>query len=161
MQNTLGGVLEPKCLQLMLRQSTPGPADPYPLARKVASCLGPKKGAALEALWFLPVSEAFSFCIPYSHLCRILSVWSRNEDVCCRCSGKVLPCQADPFSLARKVVGCLGPVQNLELILLPATAPKLFIRFRSSLVEFLGSLIYTSMSSADDIYHKISQIVIF
>ena len=29
-----------------------------------------------------------------------------------------------------------------ELILYPATALKLFIRFRSSLVEFLGSLIY-------------------
>jgi hypothetical protein len=36
-----------------------------------------------------------------------------------------------------------------ELILYPATALKLFIRFRSSLVEFLGSLIYTIISSAN------------
>ena len=39
----------------------------------MAGCLGPEKGAALEALWLPPVPEAFSFCIPYSHLCRILS----------------------------------------------------------------------------------------
>jgi hypothetical protein len=87
-------------------------ADPYPLARKVASCLGPKKGAALEALWLLPVPEAFSFCIPYSHVCRILSAGSWNQDVCFRCSGKVLPRQMDPFPLAGKVARCLGPVQN-------------------------------------------------
>ena len=37
---------------------------------------------------------------------------SRNPDVCCRCSGKALPSQADPFPLAGKVAGCLGPVQN-------------------------------------------------
>ena len=36
-----------------------------------------------------------------------------------------------------------------ELILYPATSPKLFIRLRSSLVEFLGSLIYTIISSAN------------
>jgi hypothetical protein len=35
-----------------------------------------------------------------------------------------------------------------ELILYPATSLKLFIRFWSSLVEFLGSLIYTIVSSA-------------
>ena len=54
-------------------------------------CLGPEKGAALEALWFLPDPEAFSFCISYSHLCRIHSAGSRSQDVCCRCSGKALP----------------------------------------------------------------------
>jgi hypothetical protein len=65
----------------------PGQADPYPLAGKVASCLGPEKGTALEALWLPPVPEAFSFCVLYSHLCRTLSAGSRNQDVCCRCSG--------------------------------------------------------------------------
>ena len=35
----------------------------------------------------------------------------------------------------------------IELILYSAIAPKLFIRFRSSLVEFLGSLIYIIISS--------------
>jgi hypothetical protein len=87
-------------------------ADPYPLAGKVASCLGPEKGAALEALWLLPSPEALIFCIPYSHLCRIHLEGSRNQDVCCQCSGKALPCRVDPFPLAGKVAGCLGPVQN-------------------------------------------------
>lgn len=36
-----------------------------------------------------------------------------------------------------------------ELILYPASLLKLFIRFRSSLVEFLASLKYTIMSSAN------------
>jgi hypothetical protein len=36
-----------------------------------------------------------------------------------------------------------------ELILYPATLLKLFIGFRSSLVEFLGSLKYTIISSAN------------
>jgi hypothetical protein len=35
----------------------------------------------------------------------------------------------------------------LELILYPATLPKLFIRFRSFLVEFLGLLKYTILLS--------------
>jgi hypothetical protein len=35
-----------------------------------------------------------------------------------------------------------------ESILYPATLLKLFIRFRSSLVEFLESLMYTILSSA-------------
>jgi hypothetical protein len=82
-------------------------ADPYPLAGKVASCLGPEKGAALEALWLLPSPEALIFCIPYSHLCRIHLEGSRNQDVCCQCSGKAFPCQAGPYPLAGKMVTCL------------------------------------------------------
>jgi hypothetical protein len=70
-------------------QELPGRADPYPLAGKVARCLGPKKGAAL-ALWLPPVPEAVSFCISHSHLCRILLAEFQNQDVCCRCSGKAL-----------------------------------------------------------------------
>jgi hypothetical protein len=64
-------------------QELPGRVDPYPLAGKEAGCLGPEKGAALEALWLSPVPEAVSFCIPHSHLCRILLAESRNQDVCC------------------------------------------------------------------------------
>ena len=63
-----------------------------------------------ELLW--PVPEAVSFCILHSHLCRILSPVSQNEEVCRRCSGKALPGRADPYPLAGKVSGCLGPVQN-------------------------------------------------
>jgi hypothetical protein len=36
-----------------------------------------------------------------------------------------------------------------ELILYPATLLKLFVSFGSSLVEFLGSLEYTTVSSAN------------
>jgi hypothetical protein len=75
----------------------PAQADPYPLAGKVARCLGPEKGAALEALWLPPVPEAVSFCIPHSQLCRILAAGSRNQDVCHRCSGKALPGRVDPI----------------------------------------------------------------
>jgi hypothetical protein len=64
-------------------KTLPGWAYPYPLAWKVAGCLGPKKGAALEVLWLPSVPEDVSFCIPHSHLCRILSAWSWNQEVCC------------------------------------------------------------------------------
>ena len=40
-------------------------------------------------------------------------------------------------------------IDLLELILYPATSLKVFIRLRSSLVEFLGSRIYTIISSAN------------
>jgi hypothetical protein len=45
--------------------------------------------------------------------------------------------------LKRKTTGLF------ELILYPTTALKLFIRFRSSLVEFLMSFMYTFISSAN------------
>jgi hypothetical protein len=63
---------------------------------------GAERGAALEVLWLPPVPEVVSFCIPHSHLCRILSVGSRNQDVCCRCSGNVLLGWGDPYPLAGK-----------------------------------------------------------
>ena len=52
--------------------------------------------------------------------------------------------------LIRSLLGIfLLRVEEFELILYPATLLKLFIRFRSSLVEFLGSLKYTIISSAN------------
>ena len=33
-----------------------------------------------ESLWLSPVPEAVSFCSPHSHLCRLLSAESRNQD---------------------------------------------------------------------------------
>ena len=72
-------------------KALPARADPYPLARIVARCLGPEKGAALEVLWLPPVPEAVSFCILHSHLCRILPEESWSQDVCSQCSGKALP----------------------------------------------------------------------
>jgi hypothetical protein len=59
-----------------------------------------------ELLW--PFPEAVSFCILYFHLCRILSAGSWNQEVCCRCSGKVLPGWADPYPLARKCLDVWG-----------------------------------------------------
>jgi hypothetical protein len=56
--------------------------------------------AASETLWLPPVPEAISFCSPHSHLCRLVSVESRNQDVSCRCSGNSLLGQADNYPLA-------------------------------------------------------------
>ena len=85
----------------MLRQSPPGPGGhTYPLAGKVSGCLEPEKGAASEALWLPPVPEPISFCIPHSHLCRLVSVESGNQDVSHKCSGKALPGRADTYCLS-------------------------------------------------------------
>ena len=54
-----------------------------------------------------PVPKAVSFCSPYSHLCRLVSVESGNQDGCPRCSGKVLPGRLDTSPLAGKVPGWL------------------------------------------------------
>jgi len=48
------------------------------------------------------------------------------------------------------LVGWLVGLVWFELILCPATLLKLFIIYRRSLVEFWGSLIYTSISSASN-----------
>jgi hypothetical protein len=70
---------------------------------------GAKTGSASEALWLLPVSEAVSFFSPHSHLRRLVSAGSGNQDGSPRCFGKALPGQADTSSLAGKVRGCLEP----------------------------------------------------
>ena len=115
MQTTFVGVLEPRCLSPMLRQSPPGLGGHLSSGEKVAGCLEPENGAASEALWLPPVPEAISFCIPHTHLWRILLVGSRNQDVCCRCSGNVLPGQADPYLLSWKVAGYLRPEKGAAL----------------------------------------------
>ena len=83
-QGTLGRVLELRCLLPMLRQSVPV------LGRSLSS--GPGKMV--------------------TYLYRIHSAGFWNQDVCCWCSGKALLRWMDPFPLAGKVAGCLGPVQN-------------------------------------------------
>jgi hypothetical protein len=71
--------------------------------------LGPEKGFAPEAMSLLPVPEAVFFCSPQSHLHRLLSEGSGNQDGSPRCSGKALPGKADTSPLARKVPRCLEP----------------------------------------------------
>ena len=90
-------------------KALPGRADTSPLAGKVSGCLEPKTGSASEALWLLPVPEAISFCSPHSHLCRLVSVGSGNQDGSPRCSGKALPGRVDTSPLAGKVPICLEP----------------------------------------------------
>jgi hypothetical protein len=77
-------IVSHRCLGKIL----PRWVDTYPLAGKVPGCLEHEKGAASEVLWLLPVPEAVSFCSPHSHLCRVVLVESRNQDVPSRCTGK-------------------------------------------------------------------------
>ena len=44
-----------------------------------------KRGPPQKLCGSLPIPEAVSFCSPHSHLCRLLSVESRNEDGSRRC----------------------------------------------------------------------------
>jgi hypothetical protein len=87
----------------------PSRAGQSPLAGKVPGCLEPEKGSASEALWLLPVPEAVSFCNPHSHLCRLVSVESGNQDASSKCSSNSLPGWADTSPLAGRVPGWLEP----------------------------------------------------
>jgi hypothetical protein len=60
-----------------------------PLTGNVPRCREPKMVSASEAVSLLPVLEAVSFCSPYSHLCRLISEGSGNQDGSPRCSGRL------------------------------------------------------------------------
>jgi hypothetical protein len=79
-QTTFGGVPELRWLPLILRQCSPWPGRHLSSGPEVAGCLEPEKGAASEALWLQPVPEAVSFYSAHSHLCRLLSPESWNQD---------------------------------------------------------------------------------
>ena len=64
----------------------------------------PETGLVPESVLHRPVTEAVSFCSPYSYLHRLVSEGSRNQDGSPRCSGKALPGRADTSPLAGKVV---------------------------------------------------------
>jgi hypothetical protein len=51
--------------------------------------LRPKTGPFPEAVLLRPVTEAVSFCSPYSHLGTLVSAESRNQDVCCWYSSQI------------------------------------------------------------------------
>ena len=61
---------------------------------------GPKQGLS---------QNLCSFCNPHSHLCRVVSAVSGNQDVSPRCCGKALPGGVDTLPLAGKVPRCLEP----------------------------------------------------
>ena len=66
-----------------------------------------REGAQISGIWTCLL--AVSFCSPYSHLCRLVSKGSRNQDGSPRCSNKALLGGADTSPLAGKVPGCLEP----------------------------------------------------
>jgi hypothetical protein len=51
----------------------------------------PETGPVPEAVLLWPVTEAVSFCSPHSHLCRLVSEGSGNQDGSPRCSSKAPP----------------------------------------------------------------------
>ena len=91
-----------------------GRMDTSTLAGKVPRCLKPEMRSATEALCLLPVPEFVSFCISHSHLSRLVSKGSGDQDGSPRCSGKALLGRADTFPLAGKVPGCLEPKRGLS-----------------------------------------------
>ena len=64
-----------------------------------------------ELLW--PFPEGVSFCILHSHMSRILSEESWNQDVCSRSSGKVLLGQVAPIIWPGKWLDVWGPKRGL------------------------------------------------
>ena len=117
-----------------------GRADTSPLAVKVPGCLEPETESALEALFLPPVPEAVSFCSPHSHLYRLVSGGSMNQDRSCRCSGKALPGMVDTSPLAGKVPGYMelemGSASE-ALWLLPVPEAVSFSSARSHLCRLL------------------------
>jgi hypothetical protein len=77
--------------------------------------------SASETVWLPPVPEAVSFCSTHSHLCRLISEGSRNQDGSPRCYVKALPGMAETSPLVGKVPGCLEPktVSAPEAVWLP------------------------------------------
>jgi hypothetical protein len=69
----------------------------------------PETGPIPEAVLLRPVTEAVSFCSPHSHLHRLVSEGSGNQDGSPRCSSKPLQGRVDTSPLAGKVPGCLEP----------------------------------------------------
>ena len=80
MQTSFGRVWEPGCVLQMLRQSTSG--------------LGGHLFSGREGSWMSVQTGLLE---------------SGNQNVSCRCSGKVLLGQPDTYPLAGKVPGCLEP----------------------------------------------------
>ena len=57
-------------------KALPGGLDNSPLAGKVPICLESETGSAPEAVWFLPILESVSFCVPMQR-------WGRGRSAFC------------------------------------------------------------------------------
>jgi hypothetical protein len=117
-------------------KALPGRADTSPLAGKVSGCLEPKRGAASEALWLPPVSEAVSFCSPHSHLCKLVSVQSQNQDVSRRCLGKALRIGL----LFCEIKNALKYLPSWEIFAFLGWKGDLIVRVHSALTEDPSSI---------------------
>ena len=63
----------------------------------------PKRGLSQKLCSFCLSQKLCCFCSPHSHLRRLVSEGSRNQDGSSRCSGNALPGRADTSPLAGKV----------------------------------------------------------
>jgi hypothetical protein len=83
--------------------------DIWPLDLPPSRRWRPKTGPFLEAVLLWPVTEVVNFSSPHSHLCRLLSAVSQNQDGSRGSWGKSLPGPVDTSPLAGKVARGLEP----------------------------------------------------
>ena len=113
----------------VLQQGPPRAGRHLSSGREGAWMSGAELGSASDTVLLLTVLETVSFCSPHTHLCRLVSEGSRNQDGSPGCSCKALPGRADTSTLAGKVHGCLEPKTGsapLAVSLLPVTEAVLF-----------------------------------
>jgi hypothetical protein len=99
-------------------KALPGGMDTSPLSGKVPGCLEPETGSAPEAVWLPPVPEAVSVCSPHSHLCRLVSEGSGNQDGSPRSSGWNFFFKLDNF-----FIYISNAIPKVPYIPLPLSAP--------------------------------------
>ena len=86
-QTGLRGTRETRWLPHLLSESEPSQEATSPLAGKVPGCLEHEMGLPHKQCHFCMSQKLCSFCSPHSHLCRLVSEGSRNQDgsprLCC------------------------------------------------------------------------------
>jgi hypothetical protein len=82
-------------------------ADTSPLAGMVTGCLESEMGSVPKLCQFYLSQKMCRFCSKHSHLCRLVSEGSCNQEVLPRCSGKAMLSGVDTSPLAGKVPRCL------------------------------------------------------
>jgi hypothetical protein len=102
---------------------------------------GPKQILSQKLCFFRLSQKLCSLCSPHSHLRRLVSEGSRNQDGSPRCSGKALPGMVDTFPQAGKVPGCLEPKTGSApegVWLLPVTGVFSFCSSHSHLCRLVS-----------------------